>query len=145
MFQTPLVPSHPIECVPAGHMLVRKFLFTVPGLPLGYYAEGRTPNWTRKRRYEEYKGVVKKVALMAGLQTPILGVDERNPVWVHCEPYYLNRKHCDPGNVQKGVCDALFWGMRGGGGDKYTGGSFTPPRYDASPRVDVTVLFFQAV
>lgn len=67
--------------------------------------------------------------------------------------YFKNGVHADPGNVQKGVCDALFYdqekaamaklkGKRGTakGDDKYTGGSFPPPRYDKdNPRVIVII------
>lgn len=117
--------------------------FTVPGPPQGYYAQGKTPNWRRMKRYHAYMVLVQQCAALAGLRLPLRASRER-PVVISVWSYFASGVHCDPGNVQKGVCDALFWAPRGqrkGGGDKYTGGSFSPPRYDKlNPRVEVEVL-----
>lgn len=122
--------------------------FTVPGKPVGYYAMGKRPNWTRLREYVEYKQLVQQHAVYAGLKLPLEATLE-SPVYVNTVTFFKNGVHCDPGNVQKGICDALFYQQklpgetkrRRKGGDKYTGGKFEPPHYDKRhPRVEVEVL-----
>lgn len=115
------------------HVLHR---FTVPGRPVGYYAQGKQPNWKRKVAYENYKKLVQHCAFAAGV--PQLIATKDRPLWIHTTAYFPNGVHCDPGNVQKGVVDALFYRKRGG--DKHTGGSFEPPLYDKdNPRVEVVI------
>ena len=71
--------------------------------------------------------------------------------------YFKDGSHPDPGNVQKGVCDALFYDPEkaalaklkrkkgtGKGDDKHTGGSFAPPLYDKeNPRVVVIIRDYE--
>lgn len=126
---------------------MKEVRFTVPGSPVGYYAEGRKPNWTRKAAYIAYKRMVQFCAVEAGLELPLKATPER-PLIIDVVPYFSSGVHCDPENVRKGVSDALFYagsGQAKGNGDKYTGGSFPPPRYDqARPRVEVTVRAAEA-
>jgi hypothetical protein len=114
--------------------------FTVPGQPVGYYSQGKHPNWTRMKAYHAYKAQVQACAQAAGLTLPLSATREA-PVIVSTVAHFSSGVHCDPENVRKGVTDALFYG---GSGDKHTGGSFPPPRYDrANPRVLVTVEFLE--
>lgn len=117
--------------------------FIVPGRPQGYYAQGSHPNWTRMNEYHAYKIHVQECARQAGISLPLHSTKEK-PLYVAVEPFFQNGVHCDPGNVQKGVCDALFWTPKGSpvkrGSDKFTGGHFPWPYYDAkNPRVVVKI------
>jgi Holliday junction resolvase RusA-like endonuclease len=86
--------------------------------------------------YRQYKQRVQLAAKAAGLQLPMRAT-RGDPVDVSVRAFFADGRHCDCGNVQKGVCDALFYG---GSGDKHTSGSFSAPQYDAAnPRVEVTV------
>lgn len=121
----------------------KNFSFTVPGRPVGYIALGPKPNWKAYKKYIAYSDLVREEAGRAGLATPLMATREC-PVIVNTVAYFRNGTHPDPGNVQKGVCDALFYIPRKtkkkGAGDKYTGGAFVPPLYDKeNPRVEVTV------
>ena len=117
--------------------------FVVPGPPVGYYAQAGRNLWKmspsqreQAEKYRNYKDKVKLYAVQAGLVLP-LNATEAAPVIVNIRAYFFNRVHCDPGNVQKGCCDALFQGSN----DRYTGGSFPPPIYDPkNPRVEVEVI-----
>lgn len=118
------------------------YRFDVPGPPVGYYAEGKHPNWTRQTKYTDYKKHVQACAAAAGIPRGSLVATKERPLIIHTWAYFRNGVHPDPGNVQKGICDALFYGSRRSKGtsDKYTGGSFPPPRYDAdNPRVEVII------
>lgn len=111
--------------------------FTVPGRPVGYYAQGKFPNWKRKIKYEDYKRNVQRCMMAAGVKD--LFATKERPLWIHTTAYFPNGVHPDPGNVQKGIVDAMFWGQSSSR-DKYTGGSFAPPLYDTdNPRVEVVV------
>lgn len=101
--------------------------FTVPGHPIGYYAEGKHPNWKRRNAYVNYKCSVQACAMAAGLKLPLVASKDA-PLMIHVVCYFKNGVHSDPGNVQKGA------------GDKWTGGSFEPPRYDReNPRVEIRI------
>lgn len=93
-------------------------------------------------------------AKKSGIKLPLKATKDR-PLMIRTISYFKNGVHPDPGNVQKGVCDALFYDAEkaaraklkgkkgrstGKGDDKYTGGSFPPPRYDKdNPRVIVII------
>jgi len=116
--------------------------FVVPGDPVGYYAEGKQPNWKRRNAYVAYKRLVQAYAMTAGVHLPLRATAER-PLLVHVVPYFASGVHCDPENVRKGVTDALFYAGKGakkGAADKHTGGSFPWPLYDRErPRVEVVI------
>lgn len=137
------------------------FRFVVPGKPVGYVATTGKSKWTKEyQKYAEYAKVVRLHAAAAGLSIPIHATKER-PLIIKTIAYFENGVHCDPGNVQKGVVDALFYDEEkaalakfarqagrkpkkgrgtGKGDDKHTGGAFPPPRYDKkNPRVVVIV------
>lgn len=96
--------------------------------------------------------MVQRDARASGIKLPLIATKER-PLMIRTISYFKNGVHPDPGNVQKGICDALFYDEEkaavakvrgkkstGKGDDKYTGGSFPPPRYDKSnPRVIVII------
>lgn len=118
--------------------------FTIPGNPQGYYAQGARSVYkmstTQRQRAEKYRAYQQMVRIFAGqhLTLPLRATRE-SPVYIGVIAYFFNGVHCDPGNVQKGICDALFLG---GSGDKHTSGWFDSPRYDkANPRVEVEVIF----
>jgi len=85
-------------------------------------------------------------ARIAGIKLPLRSTKDR-PLMIRTIAYFKDGIHPDPGNVQKGVCDALFYDDQKvlgkktrKGDDKYTGGSFPPPRYDKeNPRVVVII------
>lgn len=111
--------------------------FTIPGKPVGYYAEGKRPNWTRRNAYVRWKRHVQTVALASGLKLP-LAASREAPVFIRVTPYFQNGTHPDPENVRKGVSDALFYGSSSG--DKHCGGFFPWPLYDrANPRTEVEI------
>lgn len=133
--------------------------FTVPGMTWqskkklqegvvdGYYSQGKTPNWQRMKRYQAWKERVQNYAAMAGLELP-LRPTKAEPVYVVTMAYFQSGVHPDPGNVYKGVVDALCYVSAEGrklgekrGSDKWVGGGFEIPRYDKNePRVEVYVL-----
>lgn len=133
-----------------------KHRFIVPGRPVGYTATTHYGKWNQSfRKYAAYAKLVRECAREAGIKLP-LGATEKHPLIVKTIAYFPNRVHCDPGNVQKGVCDALFYDEAGvmtrkkgkkkakrrtkKGDDKFTGGAFPPPRYDKdNPRVIVII------
>lgn len=136
------------------------FRFVVPGKPVGYVATTGKSKWTKEyRKYAEYAKVVRQYAAAAGMNIPLHATKDR-PLIIKTIAYFENGVHCDPGNVQKGVVDALFYDEEaamlaklarkagrkpkgrgtGKGDDKHTGGAFPPPRYDKkNPRVVVIV------
>lgn len=123
----------------------RELRFVVDGRPVGYYAQGKTPAYGRMMDYHRYKIHVQEVAALLGLRLPLRASRER-PLWIETVAYFANGVHADPENVHKGIKDALFWEpkvpgvKRKGGGDKYTGGSYAPPKYDAEhPRVEILI------
>ena len=110
--------------------------FTVPGKPVGYtIIMGKFYGGKRKKEYLEYKKLVQLVipATLRGITA-----SRDKPVTVTTKAFFINGTHPDPENVHKGIKDALFYEAKGG--DKYTGGSYSPPLYHkANPHVDVTV------
>jgi hypothetical protein len=127
-------PSTHSRCIP----------FDVPGRPIGYYAMGAHPNWTRMKEYHKFRDRVRMFANAAGLETPLRCTKEK-PVIICTQAFFENGTHCDPENIRKGITDALFYTPKGsplrkGSSDKYCFGAFDQPRYDKeSPRVMVWV------
>lgn len=134
---------------------IRRARFIVPGSPIGFKTTTKRGKWTPAyQRYVVYKELVQREAGAAGIKLPLSATKER-PLMIRTISYFKNGVHPDPGNVQKGVCDALFYDaekiarsklmgkkgkITGKGDDKYTGGSFPPPRYDKlNPRVVVII------
>jgi len=116
--------------------------FEVPGHPIGYYAEGRNANWDRRKQYRDYMQKVRVFALKAGLLLPLTRPD----LVIGTVSYFRDGVHSDAGNVQKGVCDELYYcdkkrrKLLGAVSDKMTGGWFMPPLYDEeNPRCEVYV------
>lgn len=61
-------------------------------------------------------------------RAPIATIER--PVYVHVEPYFSDRRHCDPENVRKLLVDALYQDSGPGSGqDKYVFGSHSGPMY----------------
>lgn len=109
----------------------------VPGPPtllklVGYYTNGKSPNFDRAREYSDWKDHVQRHAPalpVATQQRPV-----RVDVWCH----FPSGAHADPENVRKGIVDALF--KHRAGGDKYVYGYHHFPQYDGrDPRVVVEV------
>jgi hypothetical protein len=118
-------------------------VFVVPGVPVGYTTHNRKKGGGAHRvsrailKYWNYLSHVREQAELAGLLCPIES-DPEDPIDVHVYPFFKNRVHPDPGNVEKGIKDALFYKAKSA--DKYTGGSYAPPMYDKdNPRVVVVV------
>lgn len=122
----------------------------VPGIPVGFKTTTKRAKFSKDyAKYIAYKKLVQIHARMAGIKLPLKAVKDR-PLMIRTVSYFKNGVHPDPGNVQKGVCDALFYkvnrqtGTIGKGDDKYTGGSFPPPRYDkGNPRVIVIIKDYE--
>lgn len=73
-----------------------------------------------------------------------LEATEDSPVWVATRAWYSHKVHCDPENTHKLAKDILFRSPLDSGktnnSDKYTGGVYDSPRYDAStPRLEFWV------
>jgi hypothetical protein len=109
----------------------------------GFYSQGKSPNWRRKRRYEAWKRWVQEHAVLGGLELPLRGI-----WYVVTAAYFQDRRHPDTENVHKGIVDSLCYvsleerelGVKKGS-DKHWGGVFMPSRYDAErPRVEVWLL-----
>lgn len=120
--------------------LVPVVQFEIPGDPVGFYSMyGGKPNSKRKLRYLEFKKKVQTVVQKAKIQLSC--PTKISPVLIDTVCYFRNGTHPDPENVHKGVKDALFYSI-GGTKDKYTGGSYAPPKYDPkNPRVEVILTF----
>lgn len=136
--------------------------FEVPGDPVGYVATTSRGKWSAQyQRFAEYAKRVRFYARASGISTPLLAT-KGHPLTIRTISYFANGRHPDPGNVQKGVVDALFYDEKkadlaklyrkmgkkmrttGKGNDKYTGGSFPPPLYDSEhPRVVVIIKDYQ--
>lgn len=116
--------------------------FTIPGPPVGYYAQGRWPNRQREQKYIQFKRAVQRGAMAAGIRLPLTATAEEQ-LFIQVWPFFASGVHADPGNVQKGVVDALFWTpvvARRGSADKHTGGLFPPPLYDRqNPRTEIVI------
>jgi len=141
---------------------MRKARFTVPGSPVGYVATTSRGKWTAEyQRFADYAKQVRFYARAAGIKIPLVATKGR-PLVIRTVAYFANGRHPDPGNVQKGVVDALFYDEEkaalaklyrkmgkkkrttGKGDDKHTGGSFPPPLYDEeNPRVVVIIKDYQ--
>lgn len=134
-----------------------KHRFIVPGPPVGYKTTTVRGKWSADfQKYASYAKFVRMCARRAGIKLPLFA-NEESPLFIKTIAYFKNRVHCDPGNVQKGICDALFYDEFGAnnvlgkkrrsrkGDDKFTGGSFPPPRYDKkNPRVVVVIKNYKA-
>lgn len=136
--------------------------FVIPGDPIGFVVTNNKAKVSEKYlRFAKYAKQVRFFARAAGIRLPLVATKQR-PLMIRTVAYFANGRHCDPGNVQKGVVDALFYdeekaalaklqrkmGRRkrvtGKGDDKYTGGSFPPPRYDKdNPRVVVIIKEYE--
>lgn len=112
----------------------------------GFYVSGRKPNWARQARYRAWKTHVQACAVLAGLELPLRATKEE-PLYVVTCTYFHSGVHPDPENVHKSVVDSLAYvspqeqklGVRRGS-DKFMGGQFQSPKYDAKePRVEVVV------
>jgi hypothetical protein len=122
------------------------FRFTVEGPARGYTTTNRAKAGQRAKRsaailkYWSYCERVRLRAKEAGLRKLPLAATRTRPLMVFTRCYFKNGVHADPENVHKGVKDALFYQKGGGTADKYTGGGYLPPMYDAkNPRVEVVV------
>lgn len=115
--------------------------FTVYGPPVGYYAQGRAPNFRRMNAYVAYKMHVQDIAA-THIPLPLVATKER-PLHIVTWAYFVDGVHADPDNIHKGIKDALFWAPKGAlrrGADKYTGGAYSRPLYDRDePRVVVRI------
>jgi len=131
----------------------------VPGIPIGFKTTTKRGKFSKSyQKYASYKADVQREAKLAGIKLPLKATKDR-PLMIRTVAYFKNGHHPDPGNVQKGVCDALFYDperaaiarmmgkkakVTGKGDDKYTGGSFPPPLYDAkNPRVIVIIKDYE--
>lgn len=119
----------------------KRIEFEVLGPPVGYTIQlGRFANNKKKFKYVAYKKLVQEYAAHF-MALPLQARHAGEPIKITTHAYFVNGVHPDPENVHKGVKDALFYGG-GGCGDKYTGGSYSPPLYDPeNPRVTVIVEF----
>ena len=116
--------------------------FTIPGPPVGFYVLGSRPDWLRKQAYHKWLKSVRRVAREAGVPVGQMSATKRSPMWIETVAWFANGRHPDPENVRKAVADALFYtkANRRGSADKFVGGAFPPPLYDAeNPRVEVMV------
>ncbi len=122
------------------------FELTIPGKPVGYYAQGKVPNFERMKAYHAYKAHVQATCKTAGIELPLVA-SKGQALEIRTVAYFFNGTHADPLNIHKGIGDALFWtppktkGGRGKrSGDKHTGGAYAAPLYDsANPRVEIKV------
>lgn len=141
-----------------------KWRFEVPGDPVGYTTTTFKSKGVDKRftKYADYCKKVRKFARANGVPLPLIATKDE-PLVIKTIAYFKNGTHCDPGNVQKGIVDALFYiedaikkVKRGGrkrvvvggkkGDDKHTGGAFPPPRYDPkNPRVIVIIKTYDPI
>lgn len=130
---------------------MRKARFTVPGNAVGFKTTTKRSKHSEDyQKYVDYKKLVQLHAKASGIRLPLVATKDR-PLTIRTVAYFKNGNHPDPGNVQKGVTDALFYdadkvvGKRTRkGNDKYTGGSFPPPLYDKdNPRVVVIIKDYQ--
>lgn len=110
--------------------------FVVPGHPFPFLSGKQ--RWDRRRKYNEYCKSVRIIAACAGVRSK-LTITEEAPLYFHTRAFFKNRSHGDPENIHKAIVDAVCYASKGKK-DKYTGGCFIPPRYDArNPRVEVVI------
>lgn len=115
--------------------------FTVPGDPVPHYQttyRGKRVD-PRSLKAMKYKDDVLWCSAGARQSIPQT-LTMMRPAIVHTRCYFRGNVHPDPESVHKLIKDALW--PSSAGGDKYTGGSYDPPLYDAiNPRVEVEVRF----
>lgn len=116
------------------------YKFTIPGDPVPHasvtYRSKWMPGNKRAKKAARYKAEVQMVAKLAKVELPKL--TKMRTALIHTTCYFRNGRHADPESVHKCIKDALWPAKQGG--DKWTGGSYDPPMYDASnPRVEVTI------
>lgn len=97
-----------------------------------------------KLKYLEWKKHVQatllEICTKYGVQIP--QPTREKPVLVKTRAYFRNGIHPDPENVHKGIKDSIWWAPKGERttGDKYTGGVYMWPLYDAdNPRVEIEI------
>lgn len=116
-------------------------VFAVPGEPRGYTTTNRNARPSAAyMRYKDWMDEVRAHAIVNGLKLPLY-CDRENPVFVGAIPFFTNGIHCDPENVRKGACDALFYlSKEEKNNDKHTSGWFSHPQYDKeNPRTIILV------
>tara|TARA_Y100000310_G_C20488908_1_gene718178 strand:+ start:361 stop:795 length:435 start_codon:yes stop_codon:yes gene_type:complete len=78
----------------------------VLGNPIGYTRTTQRSKWTEKsRRYEAWKEYVWKCVKTVVNTIPRYEEDEK--IALECRIWYKNKRRPDPGNVVKGIADAL--------------------------------------
>ncbi len=114
----------------------RAIRIVVPGEPKGYRV-ARNRGWSKEQRvYRIWRDSVCEAFKKAGVSCPTFA-DYAYPLFVHTRAFYSSRCHCDPGNTNKGLIDAIFYGSKGTN-DKYVGGCYDAPLYDKeNPRTEV--------
>ncbi len=127
--------------------------FVVLGTPRGYVAAG-SHHWTKRSSHAWTWCVQVRCSLLEQLtKAPPKDVrvvlDEERPgaklmaskteaLHIGTVAYFVTGNHPDPENIHKLAKDALFYKVKGG--DKWTGGIYTTPRYDPEcPRTEVFV------
>lgn len=111
--------------------------FSVPGTPQRFIAAWHKSSWSTRRMYADKAKLVRECAAVVGASG--LVATEELPLYVHTRAFFRNRRHADPENIHKFIVDALMYG-KSQARDKFTGGAFTPPRYDEDdPRVEVVI------
>lgn len=125
---------------------MRPTRFVVEGDARGYTTTNRAKKGEKRklsatiRKYWKYCEAVRLRAKEAGLRKLPLEPTLDEPLMFFTRAYFKNGVHADPENVHKGIKDALCYKKGGGPADKYTGGHYLPPEYDAkNPRVEVIV------
>jgi hypothetical protein len=113
--------------------------FEMPGKPQAFIAVWATQDWTRRRNYMSWTKAVRDVAALHGAVELFASKD--HPLHVHTRAWFADGRHGDPENIHKAVVDALFYREKKAGPmDKYTGGAYSPPKYDADrPRVEIVI------
>ena len=99
----------------------------------------------RGKRLAEYKERIRLAAIAARIKLPV--PSRECMVMVSTNIYFSNGRHGDTESVHKVIKDSLWPRLRrkirgqpSTGDDKYVGGFYPPPRYDANnPRVVVTI------
>ena len=125
--------------MPSAHFIV--YGDPVPHVSVTYRSRYHPGN-RRAKKVAIYKETVRRSALLAKVKLPT--PTEERPVFVITMAYFRDHRHGDPESIHKAIKDAL-WPARDGG-DKYTGGSYSEPRYaPASPRVVVYLAWGEEI
>ena len=115
--------------------------FVIPGDPVPHVSVTYRGKWVpnnRIRKVTKYKDDIRKIIMAQRIKLPI--PTKKNPIWILTAAYFRNGRHGDPESIHKAIKDALWPAKEGG--DKYTGGAYTKPLYDAkNPRVEVLIEF----